>query len=120
MKNIILLRLEKYSNELEYQLIEDGVYKDLKDSESTNSRIALSFELEVGDSWQYPLEDILDKFYLHVSDFLDTDIESCQDGSNLNLELAGELEDILSVRDILDKRVYNAPGQDNYVKLVIE
>ncbi len=51
MKNIILLRLEKYSNELEYQLIEDGVYKDLKDSESTNSRIALSFELEVGDSW---------------------------------------------------------------------
>lgn len=120
MKNIKLLRLEKYNNLSEYQIIEDGVYKDLKDTESTNIRIALSFELEIGENEQYPIEDILDKYYLHVSEFLEVNNTDSRNGSMLNLELAGELEDIIDVKDIIGKRVYNQVSDNNYSKLVIE
>lgn len=56
MKNIKLLSLDKYADESLYQLLEKGVYRDLKDNESTNIRIAFSFELEEGEGGQYPIE----------------------------------------------------------------
>ena len=43
------------------------------------------------------IEDILDKYYLHVSHFLG----SIQDSNKLKLELAGELEDIREIKDII-------------------
>ena len=120
MKNIKLLNLDKYNNARKYQLLEKGIYKDIEDTDTTNIRIAISFELETDERGQYPLEDILDKYYLHVSDFLGTDIDNAQCGSVLNLILAGELEDVLNAKEILGKRVFNVTNPDNYISLVIE
>lgn len=117
MKNIKLLKLEKLS----YQEIENGIYKDLNDLEETNYRIAISFELEESETFQYPLEDILDKYFLYVSDIM----KNTSEQNNLfEIELAGELEDIQSVKKIIGKRVFNQilrkeDGQ-NYITLVIE
>lgn len=120
MKNIKLLELDKYNELSNYLKEEDGVYKDLKDTDVTNFRIALSFELEEGEDEQHPIEDILDKYYLYVSEFL----ESSFDLNVLKLELAGELEDILELKSIIGKRVYNKPiiAEDGktYIKLIIE
>lgn len=120
MKNIKLLILDKYNELSNYQIEKEGVYRDLNDTDSTRYRIALSFELEDGESEQYPLEDILDKYYLYVSSFL----ENPQKSNVLELELAGELDDVLDVKDIIGKRVYNdtfiADDGQTYVKLIIE
>lgn len=117
MKNIKLLKLEKSS----YQEIENGIYKDLNDLEETNHRIALSFELEDNENFQYPLEDILDKYFLYVSDIIKNVTEQ---NNLLEVELAGELEDIQNIKEILGKRVYNKvilkENGQNYISLVIE
>jgi hypothetical protein len=125
MKNISVLKLDKYNELSNYLMEEDGVYKDLRDTDVTNYRIALSFELENGEDEQYPLEDILDKYYLYVSDFLEQTNNFTEKLPNvLKLELAGELEDIQDVKYIIGKRVYNESfikeDGKNYVRLVIE
>ncbi|WGU68972.1 hypothetical protein QIU18_10130 [Capnocytophaga canimorsus] len=106
MKNITLLELKKYDNFL-YEEVEKGVYKDLDDLDETSYRIALSFELEEGETFQYPLEDILDKYFLYVSDFLDDKSLKGEKHSIIKVILAGELEDIQSVKKIIGKRVFN-------------
>lgn len=103
MKNITLSELKKYDNFC-YEEVEKGIYKDLDDLDDTKYRIALSFELEEGENFQYPLEDILDKYFLYVSDIL----KNTSEQSNLfEIELAGELEDIQNVKKIIGKRVFN-------------
>ncbi|CEN50797.1 conserved hypothetical protein [Capnocytophaga canimorsus] len=106
MKNITLLELKKYDNFL-YEEVEKGVYKDLDDLDETSYRIALSFELEEGETFQYPLEDILDKYFLYVSDFLDDKSLKGEKHSIIKVILAGELENIQSVKKIIGKRVSN-------------
>jgi len=120
MKNIRLLDLEKYKDTARYQFVEAGIYKDLSDPDDTSYRIPLSFELEAGEDTQYPIEDMLDKYYLYVAGFL-----SPEDSTNglMDLELGGELNDILQVKTILGKRVYNREFVKDgviYVELVIE
>ena len=105
MKNITLLKLEKYKNPFRYEKIEEGIYKDLNDLDSTNYRIALSFDLEENETFQYPLEDILDKYFLHISNIIKNETE--QDNISIEIELAGELEDVQNVKKILGKRGYN-------------
>ena len=105
MKNITLLKLEKHKDSFRYEKIDDGVYKDLNDLDTTNYRIALSFELEENETFQYPLEDILDKYFLHISNIIKNETE--QDNISIEIELAGELEDVQNVKKILGKRVYN-------------
>lgn len=126
MKNITLLKLEKYKNPFCYEKIEEGIYKDLNDLDSTNYRIALSFELEENETFQYPLEDILDKYFLHISNIIknETEQEHDKDNISIEIELAGELEDVQNVKKILGKRAYNRisskeNGQHS-VSLVIE
>lgn len=120
MKNISAIHLEKYKKLSDFELIEDGIYKDLHDQDDTKYRIAISYELENNEDSQYPLEDILDKFFLYVSDFLEEDTNL----SNLKkVELGGELDDIRAVKEIIGKRVYNREyeeGGNKYVELVIE
>ncbi|MFJ1426324.1 hypothetical protein ACILD6_02495 [Capnocytophaga canimorsus] len=99
MKNITLLELKKYDNFL-YEEVEKGVYKDLDDLDETSYRIALSFELEEGETFQYPLEDILDKYFLYVSDFLDDKSLKGEKHSIIKVILAGELENIQSVKKL--------------------
>jgi hypothetical protein len=100
MQIIKYLTLEKHNDSAKYELVEDGIYKDLSDSEDTNHRIALSFSLEEGEDSQYPIEDVLDKYYLYVSEFLSSD-----SGNILNVELAGKLNDIREASSIIGKRV---------------
>jgi len=124
MKNITLLKLEKYKNPFRYEKIEKGIYKDLNDLDSTNYRIALSFDLEENESFQYPLEDILDKYFLHISNIIKNETEQDKDNISIEIELAGELEDVQNVKKILGKRVYNQisskeNGQHS-VSLIIE
>ena len=122
MKNITLLKLEKYKNPFRYEKIEEGIYKDLNDLDSTNYRIALSFDLEENETFQYPLEDILDKYFLHISNIIKNETE--QDNISIEIELAGELEDVQNVKKILGKRVYHQisskeDGQHS-VSLIVE
>ena len=126
MKNITLLKLEKYKNPFCYEKIEEGIYKDLNDLDSTNYRISLSFDLEENETFQYPLEDILDKYFLHISNIIknETEQEHDKDNISIEIELAGELEDVQKVKKILGKRVYNQisskeNGQHS-VSLIIE
>ncbi len=120
MINIKHLWLQKHENTTDYEKIEDGIYQDLSDTEDTCFRMSLSFELEEGEDSQSPLEDVLDRFYLHISDFLDAEEEQV-----VALELAGDLNNIRSARTaILGKRVYNQAytGDDGrtYIRLMIE
>jgi len=121
MKNIVLFELDKYKEKSKYELIETGVYKDLNDFDSTNCRIVLSFQLEANEE-QYPLEDLLDEFYLYISDYIKE--EDVFDEKLKILEFAGELEDVKKLKSIIGKRVYNKLITKNdgktYSKLEIE
>lgn len=77
-------------------------------------------ENEPSDSMisQYPLEDILDKYFLYVND--DYIEENAGDPVNSYVEFASEdIEDIRSALEILGKHVYNFE-EDGYIKLKIE
>lgn len=67
---------------------------------------------------QYPLEDILDEFYIYCYDSYDE--ENASDKKNSYVEFTSEdIEDIRKVLDIIGKHVYNVTEGEN-VKLVIE
>lgn len=106
MKNISLEKCHKYEKTDQYELIEEGIYKDLTDEDDEKYRMTISYVLESDDSNnQYPLEDILDKYYLHVSDFLDS--ENNNVSNEYKLELGGNLNDIKKSKEIIGKRVFN-------------
>lgn len=119
MKNIRLALLDKYKDNPDYELTEGNIYRD---PEEDHYVFAISYELEGEEDSQYPLEDILDKFYLHVSDFIDED--SYYISRNVTLELAGELEDVkTAIKSIIGKHVYNEGYDDEgvtKVRMVIE
>lgn len=123
MKNISLEKCLKYENVSEYKLIKDGIYEDLNDDDDARYRMTISYELESDDSNnQYPLEDILDKYLLHVSDFLES--ENDDKSNKFILELGGELEDIEKGLEIIGKKVFNRDFKDKNgqirVDLIIE
>jgi len=127
MKNIISVDLEKYRDSGKYQSEGNGIYKDL---ENKRYVITLRFELEKGDDsrqaddFQYPLEDILDKYYVNCTEhiveeeidgveFLEVEIE---DGNDEDFE---SLDVIKKIADLVGKRVYNKIV-DGYLELTIE
>ena len=125
MKQIENYTAAKYANE-EYQEIQEGIFKIIDEDDEDLYVTSLSFiqepELEEGsnasDISQYPLEDILDKFYCHVSDFYEElnkeDAEICY------LEFGSpELQDVVNLRCIIGKHVYDKEV-DGRVQLVIE
>ncbi|MFB9078920.1 hypothetical protein ACFFLS_10525 [Flavobacterium procerum] len=121
MKNIQQIELEKYDNP-NYELIENGIYFNKEDGDLYV--FAIKYELEENEDSQYPLEDILDEFYLHVSDFVDED--AFENSKIVTLELGGDLEDVQNAaKNLIGKRAYNIEEIDpedgkTYVKLVIE
>jgi len=120
MKNIQLAHLDKYKANPNYELVEGNIYKDLEENHHV---FALSYELEDEEDSQYPLEDILDKFYLHVSDFIDEERYNTE--NEITLELGGDLDDVkAAIAGIIGKRVYNEEYDDEKgvtrVRLVIE
>jgi hypothetical protein len=123
MKNIIIEKSDKYESVELYKLIESGIYEDLKDNDDTKYRITISYELESDDSDnQFPLEDVLDKYYLHVTDFYES--ENSTNSNKYKIELGGELEDIKNVQEIIGKRVFNRDFLDEdgeiRVNLIVE
>lgn len=122
MTDIRLLELEVLSNPEKFELIEDGIYRDLNDSDGECHRIALSYKLENNEG-QYPLEDILDKYFLFVTDFINSR-EKTNPGDTVHILLGGMLDDIQKVKKLLGKHVYNEEytKEDGkvYSKLIVE
>lgn len=73
MKILKALKLDKYSDCERYVLQEGSIYKDLTGGVGSKMGIAeepvycvtLYTELEEDEDTQYPLEDILDKYYVN-------------------------------------------------------
>lgn len=144
MKNIKNYSTEKYKNNEIYTFVEDGIYlfKNTYDSIKEGMYVygnmqtsnvepdyyvtSLSFEQEpfLGEGKssqeisQYPLEDILDRFYVHISDFYKKNNE--ESTSLCYLEFASEdIESIKKLRSIINKQVYNKE-ENACIALIIE
>jgi len=126
MIKITNFKAEKYNNEI-YTEVEEGIYKITDDFDFSDTYVtSLSFvqEPELGEGEnasyisQYPLEDVLDKFLVSVSDFYDelntSDSEMCYQ------EFASpRIDDIRNLRSIIGKHVYNKE-EDGNIRLIIE
>ncbi|MBP2097997.1 hypothetical protein [Enterococcus rivorum] len=116
MKNIQSIALEKYSSKKLYEEVENGIYKDLKNKRYVTT---LRFELEENENFQYPLEDILDKFYVNCTEHMveegnEVEVE-LEDGNDDNFESLDTIKEIVA---LVGKRVFNEK-QNGVLKLVI-
>lgn len=126
MKDISVYSPKKYQ-ESGYIRVSENIYKTYDDFMKEDCYVtSLSFvqepEFDEGvspsDISQYPLEDILDKFYVAVSDFYER--ENSESDSLCYLEFQGaKIENIKSLLDIVGKHVYNKE-EEGYIKLFIE
>jgi hypothetical protein len=124
MKQIENYKATKYSSDVYFE-IENSIY-EAKEGDESLYVTSLSFVQEpdyneganASDISQYPLEDILDKFYCHISDFYE-ELNSV-DSQRCYQEFASpDLEDIINLRSIIGKHVYNKEIE-GYIKLIIE
>ena len=124
MKNIKIYAPEKYRT-ASYREVTPGVYQH-----GRSFCTSLSFEQEpkfgegssAADISQYPLEDILEQFCVHISDFY---LELNKPKSSVcYVEFSGsKLECISNLLSIVGKRVYNKALYENgeeYAVLIIE
>jgi hypothetical protein len=130
MKNIQLIKLEKYNDSSKFEKVADGIYKALSDYqddivEKGHYVTALSFTLEEDlnetQDRQYPLEDILDEFSAHISEFIQYE----EDNPVMKLELCTQdwLDEMSELIKIVGKRVFNrevTKDGKTYIELVIE
>ena len=124
MKNIISYIDVKYSSKA-YTEIEKGIYK-CGDNTVTSLCFEQEPELDEGkdstDISQYPLEDILDKYNVFVSDFYKG--KNAQATQKCYLEFCGKREEsIRGLRSIIGKHVYCKTIKDDgseYIELAIE
>lgn len=126
MKNIKNYNADKYSaGSSEYKQAADGVFKKINGDETLFvTSLIFEQEPELGEGEnaeeisQYPLEDILDKFYCYITDFYD-DL-NVKKSNTCYLEFASDdMDDIVKLRQIIGKHVYNKEV-DNTVELIIE
>ena len=125
MKEINNYDASKYDTEA-YKKLEEGIYVTMDEDDEELYVTSLSFvqEPELGegenaaDISQYPLEDILDKFYCHISDFYE---ELNSEDSQVCYQEFGspDLQDVQNLRSIIGKHVYNRE-EGEIVKLIIE
>lgn len=121
---------DKYQTEI-YEKVKDNIYKAYDEFMKRDMYVtSLSFEQEPeydegensDDISQYPLEDILDKFYVAVADFY-TEQNNGIDNIYV-LEFSGsDVSDIEKLLGIVGKHVYNKEIEKDgqtYVELVIE
>lgn len=124
MKNIEHYNAVKYQSDA-YTEVESGIYA-IKKQQETLYVTSLSFIQEVeyeegvnaSDISQYPLEDILDKFYCHITDYYqELNVETSK---ICVLEFAApDKEDVKNLRSIIGLHVYNKEV-DGCIKLIIE
>lgn len=124
MKQIENYSANKYDSAI-YSKIENGIYEVQDDGESLYVT-SLSFiqepEFDEGTNAstisQYPLEDILDKFFCHISDFYK--LLNTAESQTCYQEFASpDLKDIKNLRSLIGKHVYNKEI-GKYVELIIE
>ena len=125
MKNISLEKCLRHNDTSKYKLIEDGIYEDLNDDSEQKYRMIISYELESHENGnQYPLDDVLDKYLLHVvsEDFLE--FESDSNPNKYTLELGGFFDGMKEAKEKKKKKVFNREFKDEEghirVKLVID
>ena len=134
MKNFQNYTPEKYVTEA-YQKVEEGIYRAKSPYGDDEIFVtSLSFEMEPdcygeedgspGNITQVPLEDLLDEFFVYVTDFYD---ELNEKSETICYQEFGtsDLSDIQRLRTIIGKRVYAAPYEneadgETYHDLVIE
>ena len=130
MKNIKLVKLDKYKDATKFESVSNGIYKALEDYEDRIVKkgeyvTAFSFELEEElnetEDRQYPLEDLLDEYLAHVSDFIQDEM----DNPIMILELCTQkwLDKMNELIKIEGKHIYNKEFTENgeaFTKLVIE
>ena len=124
MKDIELYIAEKYKND-DYVEIQHGIYKKV-DVYVTSLSFIQEPERGEGDYAdnisQYPLDDILEKYYVYVSDFYK--ILNQKKSRRCYVEFASnDIDDIVAVKKIVGKHVYNKDVEQNgkmYTKLIIE
>lgn len=130
MKNIKSYDAEKYTTAKTgglfkkplYTPVEEDIYQMQDDERLYVTSLSFEQEPELGEDSQYPLEDVLDKFYCHVSDFYEE--LNVADSTICCLEFAApNVEDVRKLRSIIGKHVYNKEGEEGgqtYVDLAIE
>ncbi|MFD2822079.1 hypothetical protein ACFS5M_00255 [Lacinutrix iliipiscaria] len=122
MSNIKLEKCKKYKDKKKFKRLKNNIYEDLSDSEKNRYRMTISYELESNENNVYPLEDLLNKYYLYVSDFLESENDS--KSNTFKLELGGELKDLKEAQAIIGKKVFNREYLDENgqvrVQLIIE
>ena len=119
MKNIKSVVRNEYLDPTAYNRVGENVYQ----GRTTNAYFTtLSFELEEGEDSQYPLEDILDRFYVNCTGYM----QETENPPALVVELEGSLRqpeenraNITAVAGLAGKRVYNKE-KDGRICLVID
>ena len=129
MKDIKNYEAKKYCQKQQYTKIDNGIYEYKQNGEILFvTSLAFVQEQDFGeggcakDITPYPLEDILNNFFCHISDFYEE--LNVADSKICYLEFAAmDIDDIKSLRGIIGKHVYNRDYVENgktYIKLVIE
>ena len=126
MKIIKSLKLDKYDDGVRYTQHDGFVYKDATGGVGGKMGISsepvycvtLYAELEDGEDTQYPLEDILDKYYVNCTEVMEEKEEA---GKRIYIfEIEGEDEEtIKTIANLIGKRAYNYED-GGYIKLGIE
>ena len=126
MKIIKTIKLEKYENKERYTKQDGVIYEDATGGVGGRMGITsnpvycvtLYAELEDEEDTQYPLEDILDKYYVNCTEVM---IEKEENGKRIFIfEIEGkDINAIKSIADLVGKRVYNYEDGD-YIRLGIE
>lgn len=102
------MTLDKYGDREKYRSIDGTIFEDLS---GETYCVTLYCELEEGEDTQYPLEDILDKYYLNCTGYLE---EKEAEGKRVlivevegSLDRGSNLEHIKAVSGLIGKRVFN-------------
>ena len=120
MKNIRNYSAEKYRTS-SYHAVAPDIYQC---ADGFVTSLCFEQEPELGEGTssaelsQYPLEDVLDRYYVSVSDFYDE--LNTPDSRTCCLEFCGDsIEDIRQLRTIIGKHVYNKE-EGSVIQLVVE
>ena len=124
MRNIKVFDAPKYSNK-SYKKVADGIYFS-----DGSYYMSISFEQEsefdegadASDISQYPLEDLLDKYSVYVSDFYNS--INLEGHSTCYIEISSDSQNLLEeMKSIVGKHIYNkvcVKDGEEVIDLIIE
>ena len=121
MINIRHLKLAKYGS-TDFEECGNFVFKDLRNG---SCRTAMMLELEEGEDTQYPLQNLLEKYNVSISDYFEVNEENGV--FTLSIEFEGNLcsseDNLLNIQNLLEiagKRVYSRKDSNDGVELFID